>query len=115
MTYEPSSRRVDIQVDPMRADAWRAPPYYQQIKRIAENALRGDGYLIVWQGEDAIAVLPDREVKLGRVTSEVVVVKRSQAENGVRYDVALMEPDDPRRTEMLGATSGDVEPARPPG
>ncbi len=103
MTYAHHARRVDIQLDPARADAWRTPPYYEQIKRIAENALRGDGFLIVWQGEVAIAVLPDREINLGRVSSEAVVVTRRHAEGGILYDVALMNPDDPRRGDVPGA------------
>ena len=58
MSYAPEARRVDIQVDPDRMDAWRKEPFFTQIKLIAENALRGQGYLIVWQGNEAIAVLP---------------------------------------------------------
>jgi hypothetical protein len=97
MTYEPAARRVEIQVDPANGQIWRSAPYYQQIKMIAENALRGQGYLIVWEGSEAIGVLPDREVNLGPVTADTVVVTCTPVNGGVRYEIGLMDPHDPRR------------------
>lgn len=97
MSYAPEARRVDIQVDPDRMDAWRKEPFFTQIKLIAENALRGQGYLIVWQGNEAIAVLPDREVNLGQVQQDTMItVTRNDTPLGVTYNVALTTHDDPQ-------------------
>lgn len=101
MSYEPVARRVDVQVDPAHPDAWRRDPYYAQLKIIATNAVRGKGYLIVWQGHDAIAILPDRDVNLGPVENEGVVITEVQQPDGrTTYDIALMAPGDPRRADL---------------
>lgn len=100
MSFDPETLRVDVLVDPDYPDVWRRQPFYEQIKVIAQNALRGLGYLIVWQGREAIAVLPDRDVSLGPVQKDVIVVTQTQTPEGMTYDARLMAPDDPLRKQM---------------
>ena len=102
ISFEAPAKRVVVHVDPARGDAWKKEPHYRQIKQMALQALRSQGHLIVWQGTEAIAVLPDRDVSLGRVQDEVIAVTETRTPLGVRYDVAALAPDDPRVKAFRG-------------
>jgi hypothetical protein len=96
ISFEAPAKRVLVHVDPARSDAWRKEPFFSQIKAMAAQALRQQGHLIVWQGRDAIAVLPGSEVNLGPVKDETIMVTEKRSPLGVEYDVVLLAPDDPR-------------------
>lgn len=97
VSFDAVSNRVVVHVDPSRSDAWKKQPHYRQIKNMAMQALRNQGHLLVWQGREAIVVLPDRDVSLGNNADDiVVVVTEKRGPMGVTYDVAGFAPDDPR-------------------
>lgn len=97
IAFDAVSNRVVVHVDPQRSDAWKKQPHYRQIKNMAVQALRNQGHLLVWQGREAIVVLPDRDVSLGSNAEDiVVVVTEKRTPMGVSYDVAGFAPDDPR-------------------
>lgn len=97
IAFDAVSNRVVVHVDPQRSDAWKKQPHYRQIKNMAVQALRNQGHLLVWQGREAIVVLPDRDVSLGSNAEDiVVVVTEKRTPMGVTYDVAGFTPDDPR-------------------
>jgi hypothetical protein len=97
ISFDAPERRVVISVDPARADAWRKQPFYRQIKNLAMQALRDQGHVLVWAGADAFVVLPDRDVALGRIDKEaIVVVTQNRTPAGVSYDAAAYAPDDPK-------------------
>lgn len=54
-------RRVVVNVDPDRPDAWRAEPFYSTFKRWSRATLPGWAVFISI-GDDVIAVYPDRDV-----------------------------------------------------
>jgi hypothetical protein len=56
-------RRVVVNVDADRPDAWRQEPYYSTIKRWSRNALPG-WPVFVSIADEVIAVYPDRDVKV---------------------------------------------------
>jgi hypothetical protein len=65
--YEPHARRILIYVDEGRGAIWREAPFYADIKHWARVALRGRRQLVVFEGLEAMAILPDRDIPLGPV------------------------------------------------
>jgi hypothetical protein len=60
VAFEEHPCAVVIHVDAGAADAWREEPFYSQIKRWARAAARGQGQVVVWQGDTKIVIAPDR-------------------------------------------------------
>ena len=81
---------LQVAVDPSFPNAWTKPPYHGQIRKwVAEGAPRGQ-FVFVRIGARMIALLPDRDVDLGRVDAEdEITVSRKPAATGVTYDVAV--------------------------
>jgi hypothetical protein len=96
LTTEDDGRRLVIHLDAGRPDAWRKPPYYAEIKHLAREAARGGRQLILWQGPNAIAILPDREKFLGPVApGQIIVTTERDRPGGGELDVEVMNADDP--------------------
>ncbi len=74
VSYEEDGDWIVVHVDPGRPLAWRAEPYYSEIKSWATAAAKQLGKVIVWQGANAIAILPDKEIELGPVGQDQVIV-----------------------------------------
>jgi hypothetical protein len=64
--FEP--RRIVIHVDKDRRDAWRKEPFQSQIRAWAQAAMAHQGEVLVFEGLEAVRVLPNGEQKLGRAT-----------------------------------------------
>jgi hypothetical protein len=96
ISFELDNNRVAVHVDPGRVGAWRKEPYYSEIKHWAVSGAKTRGQVIVWQGRDAIAVLPDREKFLGPVREDqFIVTARKRGPGGVELDVMVVDKDDP--------------------
>ncbi|HEY7608991.1 MAG TPA: hypothetical protein VIF14_07145 [Alphaproteobacteria bacterium] len=92
LTSEDNGRRLVIHVDTSRPDAWRKAPFHAEIKRMAVAAARSRGQVIVWQGKNAIAVLPDREKFLGPVApGQIIVTTESDVPGGGDLDVEVVD------------------------
>ena len=74
INYEDGANRVVIHADVARPDAWRIEPYYSTIKQWARSAQRQGGMVVVWAGSRATVVLPDRDVDLGVVREDQLIV-----------------------------------------
>lgn len=61
----PGDKRIVIFVDPARRGAWRKEPYYTTIKRWARVLCPQAGQVLVHDGPEVIAVLPDRDKSMG--------------------------------------------------
>ncbi len=93
---EGDANRIAIHVDPGRVGAWRKEPYYSEIKNWAVAALEYQGQVIVWEGQDVIAILPDREKNLGPVGEDQFIITSERAGvMGVELDVMVVDKDDP--------------------
>ena len=83
--------RLTAHVDPGFPGAWRRTPFYENIKAWAAAGLQKSPQMEIVDvmiGEHAIIVLPDREVEVGVVAAdEVVVVDRIATPQGLRYNV----------------------------
>jgi len=105
LSYESGPKRIVIHVDEGRKDAWKREPYYSQIKRWAQMAVVNQGQVIVWQGLDAIAVLPHRDINLGRVRQDqLIMTSEKHTHAGVEMNVLVVDRDDPRLAGMQQPT-----------
>ncbi len=96
ISFELDINRVAIHVDPGRVGAWRKEPYYSEIKHWAVTGAKTRGQVIVWQGRDAIAVMPDRDKFLGPVREDqFIVTSRKRGPKGIELDVMVVDKDDP--------------------
>ncbi len=100
MTFEPQATRINVWVDTEFAGAWRAWPYLSQLKTLALEMLRKRGSLIVWEGDHAFAVLPDREIDLGIAMRKQIIVMGRDGASGEEYNVEVWENDDPRLNQI---------------
>lgn len=93
INYESEANRICIHVDPDRPDAWRKEPYLGTLRHWSGVAAREGGYVIVWCGQKASIVMPDRVKDLGHVRDDQIIL---QTLDGGRRDFIVIEPDDPR-------------------
>jgi hypothetical protein len=81
---------LQIGVDPNFPNAWTKAPYIAQIKRWAVEGAEHGRLVFVRIGPRMIAVLPDREVDMGRVDPEDdIVVSQRPGPAGMVFDVAV--------------------------
>jgi Fe-S-cluster containining protein len=104
ITWEDGGNRMVIHVDGGRIDAWRKEPFYGQIKKWAAAAAQANRQVLLWQGRDLLAILPNREKRLGPLRAgQHIATFRIPGPNGPEFDVRILDADDP----LLGS-------ARPP-
>jgi hypothetical protein len=75
---ELNGARIAAHVDKSTPGAWLRSPYYDDLKRWAKIAAEGDNQVSVWIGMHAIVILPERDVDLGVVDEDEVVVSTKQ-------------------------------------
>jgi hypothetical protein len=81
---------LQIAVDPSFPNAWMRPPYHARIKKWAADGGAQGRFVFVRIGMRLIALLPDREVDLGRVEpSDDIVVSRQPGPAGFVYAVEV--------------------------
>lgn len=96
------SKTIYVHVDPDRADAWKRPPYYQKLKEWSLRAVSGRGQVIVKLGSRAIVIFPHKDVDLGPVgEDEMVVTQERRTAQGIELDAIKLRRDDPRAALVL--------------
>ncbi len=96
------SKTIYVHVDPNRADAWKRAPYYQKLKEWSRRAIAGRGQVIVKLGLRAIVVFPDKEVDLGPVSDdEMVVTQEIMTPQGIELNAIKLRRDDDRASLVL--------------
>ena len=79
---EPDGKRIAIHVDPGRPEAWKAEPFYSEIKAWARHGLTRGIQLAVFVRNRATAILPDEDVDLGPVGPDQRIVIRQELDAG---------------------------------
>ena len=94
-----------MHVDPEFPSAWKSEPYYRQLKTwtcAAIDAARmpsADAWLmapiLVYVGDNAIVMLPNRDIEVGTFTpgSELVITERATP-SGPDFDACIMSSSD---------------------
>jgi hypothetical protein len=85
---------LQIGVDPSFPNAWTKPPYFARIKQWAIDGAERGQLVFVRIGPRMIAVLPDREVDMGRVDpQDQIVVSQRPGPSGMIFDVAVRQAE----------------------
>lgn len=99
---EMDGRRITALVDPSRPDAWRKSPYHDQLRAWAEAAVPHQGQVVVRVGNRYWMVLPDRDVALGTVgQDEVIVTTTTRTRRGTQLGALKLPRSDPRAAGMV--------------
>lgn len=88
------ARRMAIHVDPATPNVWRLPPYYDDLKYWARNAVTRGQQIAVVIGRRTIMIFPDNEVDVGELDDDEIVMT-ARLEDG-RYSAEKISADDPR-------------------
>jgi hypothetical protein len=97
VALKPEGMEIIVHVDPGAPSAWRAEPYYTEIRDMARQAERSDYTLFVQIGRRMVAVLPDQEVDLGVVAEDERVLIHDEPGPGIRRRGATkLKVNDPR-------------------
>jgi hypothetical protein len=97
VALKPDGREMVVHVDPGVPNAWRAEPYYSEIRSMADHAAATAGTVFVQIGRRMIAVFPDREVDLGVVAEDEMIAIHEVTGPGTRRREAVkLKADDPR-------------------
>ena len=92
--------RLAVHVDPATPNVWKTSPYYDDLKRWARNPGRYRfRQIIVAIGRRMIAILPDRDVDLGLVAPDEIVISGPTADGG--HAAFKLAPDDPQLPKVL--------------
>ena len=96
VAIKPDGMEIVFHVDPGVPNAWRAEPFYSEIRSMAGNAL-GSAYTIFVQiGRRIIVVFPDREVDVGVVAEDERIAIQEEAGPGTRKYAIKVKANDPR-------------------
>jgi hypothetical protein len=102
---EAGGRRLAAYVDPGRPDAWKAEPYYSQLKEWARLAARKRNQVVVCIGPQTIVILPDKDVDLGVVgDDEMIVMQEISSPAGPKLEAHKVKHSDPRAAKLINPT-----------
>lgn len=88
---EAGGQRMVVASDSAAPEAWRQAPYYAQFKRWAALGAPRNHQLLVFNGKQATAVLPDRDQDIGRIEIGDVVAYHHDA-GRIRVEVQRVAP-----------------------
>lgn len=78
LSMELSGERLAAHVDPASPAAWRKEPYYSDLKQWAVLAAEQEKQVSVFIGRHAIVILPDRDIDLGIVGEDELIVSTKE-------------------------------------
>jgi hypothetical protein len=77
-----TQKRIEAHVDPHRPMAWRLEPVYAQLKTWSRSAVQNGAQVVVFVARHAYVILPDRDVDLGVLDEDDVIVTRTESTIG---------------------------------
>lgn len=78
LRFELNGRRIAAHVDASVPGAWRRDPYFADLKRWSAAAVAEQRQVSVWIGQHCVVVLPDKEVDLGIIGPDELVVSTTR-------------------------------------
>ena len=104
LVSELGGKRLAAHVDPGRPRAWRDEPFYSMLKQWSVAAAENTSQVVVYIGNHAIVIFPDRDVDLGLVNAdETVITIQQKTPMGLQLEALKVKNDDPR---IAGNPSG---------
>jgi uncharacterized protein len=76
---------IMIRVDAASSALWRQEPFYSQIKSWAAQIVPNQGRVLVFEGDEAFDVLPDRDETLGCISEDHIVLLSARADVGAEH------------------------------
>ena len=89
--------RINFTVDPSAPGRWREAPWYNDIKALAAMAFAENRQVLVTVGSRVTVILPTREVDLGVVGEDEIVVTAQRFDG--TWGAAKVHKDDPRMAD----------------
>ncbi len=109
ISSEYSVKRMNIHVDQGRPDAWRKEPYYSAIKRWSVDSLPRGEMVIVMLGRRCIVPLADRDVDLGVVgPDKLILIGERLTAKGRVYEPFVAEAASAVGQKIAAAGGGEV-------
>ena len=109
VTREVIGNDITFHVDPSYPEAWRREPFYSYMKQQAEWAPTERRQVLVMIGKRVIMILPDRDVDLGDVgDDELIVTGERQTPPGIGLEAYTMKKNDPGGHQIEAAQGGAV-------
>ena len=88
LAFDEAAKRIYVHVE---NDAWRREPFHARIKAWSREMWKAGGQVLVWQGHDVIAVLPQKDVNLGRLKQgQRILTRETPTPLGAEYDVVVV-------------------------
>ncbi len=111
LCVELSGQRLAAHVDPASPGAWRKEPYYSDLKRWAVQAAKNETQVSVFIDRHAIVILPDRDIDLGIVGRDEMIVstKEKQGDRFVLGAEKIKRDDYERKQKEWAAARQRVE------
>ena len=112
---EADGNRLVIYVDPARPTAWRAQPFYNDLKLWSRQAARDLRQVVVVVGDRSTVILPDEDVDLGITSGDERIVLGEIFENGrPKLRAMKLRADDPRLTgaqvgKLYGSSTNRID------
>jgi len=107
LSFEAGGKRIVVHVDPGTPAAWRAEPYFGQIRRWAQAAVDHAGQVVVHVRDRAIVILPNKEVDVGTFApGDVIVVRERATASGRDFDAYKVAAADVAARKDAGARAG---------
>ena len=102
---EAGGLRLVVEVEPERPDAWRAQPFYGQIKDWSALVRHSERHVVVAIGGRLTAVFPETELDLGPSAAGDVLVVGYQIEGLMRRPAARLTRANGEVIEVAGEAS----------
>ena len=94
--------RITAHVDAQRPDAWKREPFYSQLKEWAAAAVPYGGQVEVGIGRRTYVILPDKDVDLGEVgDDELIVTEERATPTGIELNAYKIHKSDPRAQHLV--------------
>lgn len=98
---ERDTNRIIAQVDPERPGVWKREPFHSTLRAWARDGIPARRQVLVCIGNRTIVILPDRDVDLGVVEiDELIITEVRNGPAGSRLDAFKMKRDDPRAEQV---------------
>lgn len=78
LSLELSGERLAAHVDPAAPGAWRKQPYYNDLKKWSVWAADNEKQVSVFIGRHAIVITPDRDIDLGIVGEDELIISTKE-------------------------------------
>jgi hypothetical protein len=94
VTADAVQNRITVHVDPARPDAWRRHPFYRAMKDWSRHAAGKQGQVVVTIGKRAIVIFPDRDIDLGVMgADELIVTGQRRSSEGAYLEAYVVARD----------------------